>query len=110
MQSKNEIICTRCDSNSIGSTIEHLHIRIREHLMDKKSSVYKHLHQWYPTQPSTVQQDNRVKMISEDMDEAQLRLREGDDPVKPKANHQQQVELDQYKDFYSFDHFPIHAF
>ena len=37
-----ECICKKCGKSYIGSTIRPLHIRVREHLRDENSSVFKH--------------------------------------------------------------------
>jgi hypothetical protein len=40
-----KITCLKCHKLYIGSTIRHTHDRIKEHLSNIKSSVYKHLAQ-----------------------------------------------------------------
>ena len=61
--------CEKCDGVYIGSTIRHLHQRVREHHTDRKSSVYQHI--------QVCQGSFETTIIDSDPDSANLRLREG---------------------------------
>jgi hypothetical protein len=66
-----QVQCTGCQQRYIGSTIRHLHQRMKEHLTSDKSSVKRHLATCSTTAGIT------VKILSHDNDEKNLRLREG---------------------------------
>ncbi|KXJ18246.1 hypothetical protein AC249_AIPGENE15583 [Exaiptasia diaphana] len=65
-----EITCTTCESKYIGSTIRHLHDRVKEHLSSSKSSVASHLRSC----SNTTQIKTRV--TARDRDPVNLRLLE----------------------------------
>ena len=64
-----EVTCKQCQSSYIGSTIRHLHDRIKEHFNDPKSSVFSHF--------STCSDRNIVvNIIARSRDTVNLRLLE----------------------------------
>ena len=65
-----QVQCTGCNNIYIGSTIRHLHLRIREHLKSDQSSVKRHLSTCTNTAGIS------IKVLSHDSDEKNLRLRE----------------------------------
>ena len=89
-----QITCNTCNSTYIGSTIRHLHIRVREHLSNKSSSVYKHLR-------SCGNNGNNisVQVLSSDHDCCNIRIREAIfiKKFKPKINNKE--EQDAFSDF-----------
>ena len=82
-----KITCNTCKYIYVGSTIRHLHTRIKEHLTSKASSVYKHLR--------SCNNNNHisVKILASDKDECNIRLREAIHirKLKPKINNQEEL-------------------
>ena len=67
------ILCTKCNDFYIGSTIRHLHDRIKEHFENSNSSVYKHFItcQYKPKCSKTF-----ISIIAREPDPVNLRLHE----------------------------------
>ena len=57
-----KIICSSCHASYIGSTIRHLHVRIREHIKDQHSSVFQHIR--------SCSNNISVEILAKDHDEA----------------------------------------
>ena len=86
-----QITCDHCQQFYIGSTCRHLHIRIKEHYTTNKSSIFQHRTQCKST--------FTTKIIANDHDATNLRLREAllIKKLKPKINSR--VEMEQFRDF-----------
>ena len=87
-----EIKCSVCMSVYIGSTIRHLHTRVKEHMTNNISSVFKHLRSCNTTNIS-------MRIIATDNDSCNLRLREAlfIKKFKPQINNKE--EQDAFSDF-----------
>ena len=85
-----KIICDLCRQCYIGSTIRHLHQRVKEHLTDRRSSVGKHLQL---CQSSSISKSIQTEIIASDHDEANLRLREAIliNRIKPTINSREEA-------------------
>ena len=68
-----KILCTICNEFYIGSTIRHLHDRIKEHFNSSNSSVYKHIITCHnkPNSSKTI-----ISIIARESDPVNLRLNE----------------------------------
>ena len=88
-----KIVCRNCQNFYIGSTIRFLHLRIREHMTTKDSSVYKHIVQ---CGGGLGDLENKVDVyiIGSDFDEANLRLREATliSFYRPQINSKSEME------------------
>ena len=60
--------CARCKKEYIGSTIRHLHTRIKEHLTSRVSAVYTHAQQ--------CSGQFTVRILARARDETDLRIKE----------------------------------
>lgn len=93
-----KVVCRKCQKFYIGSTIRFLHLRIREHMTAKDSSVYKHLIDCSGNLRDPISQVD-VRIIGCDHDEANLRLRESIliSRLKPQLNSRSEMEA--YREF-----------
>ena len=66
-----KITCSKCHSIYIGSTIRHLHDRIKEHTTSSKSSIYKHINTCQCTKETLL-----ISIIDNERDPLNLRLLE----------------------------------
>ena len=81
--------CGACNDSYVGYTTRHYTTRIREHLFtDKKSHVYKHIHNNQLCQSSS--NESNFSLIDAANTEYQLRIREAIhiNWIKPKINKQ----------------------
>ena len=89
-----ECVCEGCGENYIGSTIRPLHIRVREHLSDENSSVFKH------RQQCKANFQFRVELVENDV--INLRLKEALLIKKNQPPINSRVELNDLTSFISF--------
>ena len=88
-----KVECQTCHQSYIGSTIRPLHIRIREHLEQSKSSVYKHLTSCQHHSPSRIS----TSILAHHREPINLRFMES---ILIK---QHQPEINSKTDFHSLD-------
>ena len=104
-----KIICNRCRNRYIGSTIRHLHDRIKEHMTQSASSVFSHLR--------ACQQDNidifnvTVEIITTENDPVNLRLKEAMHIRKEKPQINTREECVNYQTYCSehINYFSTHT-
>ena len=84
-----EIQCNICKNIYVGSTIRFLHTRVKEHLTNKSSSMYKHLQSCDVSNTTNVS----VKILASDEDNCNIRLREAMYIKKLKASINSKEEL-----------------
>ena len=83
-----EARCINCNSTYIGSTQRYLHLRVREHYLDKNSSVHKHI-KTCPTEGF------KFKIASTARDGTELALKEAliIQKRKPNLNSREEIAL-----------------
>ena len=85
--------CLLCNQFYIGSTIQCLHDRIREHTIQNRSSIYKHLH-LYKIEKLLHNQNYNIEILAEAKDTVTLRITEGllISQLKPEINAKHETE------------------
>ena len=86
-----KILCNKCSSAYIGSTIRELHQRVYEHFRSKESSVNKHMQACRSTP-----QDMKITIIDYERRRGNLRIREAFhiQKCKPSINSKEESSVD----------------
>lgn len=86
-----QVQCQACHQYYIGSTIRHLHLRIREHFENETSSILKH--------QRICKQKFNFSILGRATDEANLRLKEAMMIRRKKPTINSRQECEDYKNF-----------